>query len=868
MGARPSGKSSGKILIGLNASSEYMSIQYASKSYSKSEILSLLHPRVARWYSRFEPTPPQAMAIPLIHNGENVLITSPTGTGKTLAAFMTVISELASMEDNGSLDDRVYALYVSPLRALNNDIRRNLLVPLEEIGLNFRVAVRTGDTPSSERQRMLRKPPHILITTPETLAIVLNATRFKRFLTPNWVIVDEIHALFENKRGAHLSLSLERLNRLVSFQRIGLSATIWPLDEVARFLVGNGRSCVVVNASYAKEKDIRVETPVPDLIHVNADTLNKEMYRRLNEIIREHRTTLIFTNTRSGAERVAFHLQDSVAVDDIGTHHGSLSRDVRLDVEEKLKRGELKVVVSSTSLELGIDIGYIDCVVQIGSPKSISRCLQRIGRAGHRIRDVSKGVLLCMSHEDLLECAVMVKCAYEGKLDRASHPKNALDVLAQHLVGMALEQKWDAEEAFGLVRKSYTFKDLSWDDFEKTLRYLSGGYGLEPYKVYGKIWYDERDRVFGRRGKYARVIYMLNLGTIPDEVAIKVYSLPGKRYVGNIEEEFLERLEPGDIFVLGGRVYEFVRSSGVKAYVKDAKGKKPTIPSWFSEMLPLSFDLACEIRRFMGEAFRGGVGLDELKRKFRVNEWAARSLLNLFKVEKEFLERHGVEPDGRSLIVEEFKDEDGRQNLIFLFLFGRRVNDALSRAYAWVASKEMGVNVGLTVTDHGFMLTIPRRKKVDVYWLISRVSSSNLKEILSRAIRNTEMFKRRFRHVAARSFMVLRNYKGHEIRVKRQMRNAESLLRVVSDLDDFPVVKETEREIMEDVMDVENALTVLRMIERGELEVTPVRTPVPSPLAHGIYLSGLSDVILMEDRLKLLEYLYRRVVEDADDKMG
>ncbi len=841
-----------------------MSVRYADQVYSKDELLSLLHPKVARWYSRFEPTPPQSMAIPLIHRGENVLITSPTGTGKTLAAFLTIMSELAFMEWNGVLEDKVYAVYVSPLRALNNDVRRNLLLPLEEMGLDFvRVSVRTGDTPSNEKQKMLKKPPHILITTPETLAIVLNATRFRSKLEPRWVVVDEIHALFESKRGAHLSLSLERLNSQASFQRVGLSATVWPLDEVARFLVGEGRSCVVVNASYAKEKDIRVETPVSDLVHVEADRLNKEMYRRLSEIIDEHRTTLVFTNTRSGAEKVAFHLQDSVDVDDIGTHHGSLSRDVRLDVEEKLKNGELKVVVSSTSLELGIDIGYIDCVVQIGSPKSITRCLQRIGRAGHRIRDVSKGVLLCMSHDDLLECAVMVKCAYNGILDRTSHPQNALDVLAQHLVGMALEQKWDAEEAFKLLKRSYSFRSLSWEDFESVLKYLSGGYGLEPYKVYGKIWYDEHDKVFGRRGKYARVIYMLNLGTIPDEVAIKVYALPGKRYVGNIEEEFLERLEPGDIFVLGGRVYEFVKASGLNAYVKDAKGKKPTIPSWFSEMLPLSFDLACEIRRFIEKVFRGEINEEELKKEYRLNEWAAREILNFLRLEKEFLGRLGVEVNGRSLLVEEFEDEDGRQNLMFTFLFGRRVNDALSRAYAWVASREAGVNVGLTVTDHGFMLTIPRRRKVDVHLILSKVSSFNLREILSKAIRNTEMFRRRFRHVAARSFMVLRNYKGHEIGARRQMRNAESLMKAVSEIDDFPVVKETEREIMEDVMDVKNAVEVLKSIEKGELEIIHVKTPVPSPLAHGVYLSGLSDVVLMEDRLKLLEYLYQRVVESS-----
>ncbi len=876
-------------------------ITRAAKEYSMEEVLSILDPLVARWFrSRFSDlTPPQRLALIPIHEGKNVLVSSPTGTGKTLTAFLVILSELFSMARRGELEDKVYAIYVSPLRALNNDIYRNLEEPLAEIyrlaeeegveAPRVRHAVRTGDTPSSERQKMLRKPPHILITTPETLAIILVAPKFREKLrSVRWVIVDEIHSLAENKRGVHLTLSLERLRELVGrdFVRIGLSATINPLEEVAEFLVGYGddgrpRGCVVVDARYAKRKRLRVLSPVDDLIHTPAQEVSRRMYELVYDIVLRNRTTLIFTNTRSGTERVVFHLKllarkrGGLREDQIAAHHSSLSRGVRLGVEERLKRGELRAIVSSTSLELGIDIGYIDVVVQLGSPKSVTRCLQRIGRSGHRLHDVSRGVMVCADRDDLVEVAVMVREAYRHHLDRVHIPRNALDVLAQHIVGMSIERKWKAREAYSLVKRSYCYRDLPWEDFHNLLVYLSGGYkDLEGHKVYGKIWYDPEEGVFGRRGKYARVIYSLNIGTIPDEVSVKVFTVDG-RYVGNIEEEFLERLAPGDRFVLGGKVYEFVRARGMKAYVKPAFEQKPTIPSWFSEMLPLSYDLAVKIGGFRRLAFKwldAGEPPERieryLRRECRADERSARAIRGYLEEEYLYLRSLGVDrfPSDRVVLVEQYVDDEGRTHHVFHTLFGRRTNDALSRALGYLASRRARSNIGVAVHDNGFALIYPPGVRPAA--TLSDLDSSSLRELLKRAVSNTELMKRRFRHVAVRSLMILRNYKGHEISVNRQQLSASTLLRVVKKWEDFPVIKETYREILEDYMDVGHAEEVLRKIEGGEIEVVELPPQrVPSPFAYNIVLEGLSDVVLMEDRRALIQRFHELVMRRLE-KMG
>ncbi|RLI99753.1 MAG: ATP-dependent helicase [Candidatus Aenigmatarchaeota archaeon] len=864
-------------------------IKYAKKAYSMVEVCSMLNRYVAAWLKQNfnDLSPPQKYAIPLIHQGKNVLVSSPTGSGKTLTAFISILSKLFDLAEKNRLEDKVYCVYISPLRALSNDIHRNLEVPLEEIskmlgnGIKIRHSVRTGDTSAQEKQKMLRRPPHILITTPESLAIMLNAPKFRDKLRPKWVIIDEIHSLCESKRGTHLSLTLERMQywQPTTFVRIGLSATISPIEEVARFLVGyeNGeeRDCYIVDVSFIKKKDLKVLAPVRDLICTQTEKATGEMYRMLYDMIKKHKTTLVFTNTRSGTERVVFHLKQvmpkmvaSIDQDDIAAHHGSLSRDIRFDVEENMKKGRLKAVVSSTSLELGIDIGYVDLVVQIGSPKSVTRCLQRIGRSGHKLHAKVKGYMLCLDRDDLVECGVMVREAYKNHLDKAIIPKKPLDVLAQHIMGMAINKKWSVGEALNIIRQAYPYRNLTKEELQSVLRFLSGSYSeLEEYKVYGKIWYSSEEGVFGRRGKYARVIYALNLGTIPDEVMIKVYD--GKRKVGSIEEEFLERLSKGDKFVLGGRVYEFVSARGVKAKVRPAFDSKPTVPAWFSEQLPLSFDLAKEIGKFrewmfseIGKRERSAL-IEYIERELHTNRNAAEIIYDYFREQYLYMQSLGCKhfPTDTNIMIEISRDELGRQVMIFHTLFGRRVNDALARAYAYLAGKKLRRNVGVVITDNGFMLVLPRPLKD--FRFIKELKKANIREILSKVIVKTEMMKRRFRHVANRSLMILRNYKGHEIKVSKQQISAATLMKVASEIAGFPVIKETIREIAEDMMDVINAEKVLESIENNKRRFFFINTEqsLPTPFSHNIMLTGLSDIVLMEDRRALLERYHREIMK-------
>ncbi len=840
-------------------------INYAIEQYDDEAIYDVLVPEIETWFrDTFGSfTACQRYAVKEIHDGKNTLISSPTGSGKTLSAFLAAINELLLLAKQGELEDKIYVLYVSPLKALNNDIERNLQKPLRElyeandIEDDIRVGVRTGDTSQKQRQQHTKNPPHIYITTPESLAIVLNSPKFSRSLEEaRWLIVDEIHSLADNKRGVHLSLSLERLVHRMQKEpiRIGLSATISPMDEIARFLVGTNRDCLIVDVTGMKDVDIEVISPVDDLVYTPAGEASTEMYEILDDLIQQHTTTLVFTNTRSATERVVFNLKQRYQHYDsnVAAHHGSLSRDVRLKVEERLKQGDLRCVVSSTSLELGIDIGSVDLVVLLGSPKSVTRALQRIGRSGHFITETSKGRIIVLDRDDLVECTVLAREARQGRLDRVHIPSNAIDVLAQHVVGMGIQQKWTLDEALTLIRRAYPYRELPRQDFIKLLDYLAGEYEeLEGKKVYGKIWFDEQDEMFGRRGKMVRPIYYLNIGTIPDETAVKVYTTD-KQYVGKVEEPFVERLKKDDIFVLAGQTYQFKRSKRMRIYVVPRPDASPTIPSWFSEQLPLSYDLAREIsryRRSVAHKIQRGED-DDLMPAIR----------NYVREQMHF----GVPHDQR-LLVETFR-QDGYRHAVFHTLVGRQANDALSRIVAFRLTSLQGFNVRLAITDNGFDVMYPERydplSEEDVR---TTLAPDGMRDDLRRALDNTEMLKRRFRHVAARSFMILRNYLGHHMSVSRQQRNAAVLFRVVREIDpEFPALKETYREIMEDSMDIDNAASYLAQLERGDIELSLRRSDLPSPFAFNIVAVGASDVVLMEDRKAFTRQMHQRVMEAID----
>ncbi len=920
-------------------------ISFQKEKYSEKQIHSMLNPLLSEWFKeKFDSfTEPQKYSIPNIHNKQNTLVSAVTGSGKTLSAFTAVLNELINLSENNQLENKVYAVYISPLRALNNDIKRNLLEPLNEIEkkfelkqkqeiaetkkeinklkkelkeleknkkqlknkekesiknkikekelvsgktlsqkqklkpkkLDIRIGVRTGDTTQSERALMARKVPHILITTPESLAIMLNAPKFREnFRESQWLIIDEIHALANNKRGSHLSISMERLQKLSpKITRIGLSATIAPIKEIARFLVGlekgKTRNCRIIEAKLEKKLNLKVLSPLPNFIDVTQEQVQEKLYELLDKLIQDHKTTLIFTNTRSATERIVHHLKEKFPKNysaNIDAHHSSLSRTHRLNTEERLKKGELKVVVSSTSLELGIDIGFIDLVVLLGSPKSVARALQRVGRSGHKLHDEIKGRLIVMDRDDLIECSVLLKNAVEHKIDRIQVPKNPLDVLSQQIYGIAIEESQKVEEVYQLIIQAYPFSSLKRSSFYEIIDYLSGKFtSLENRHVYAKIWFDEETGFIGKRGKMARIIYMTNIGTIPDEARVTVKIKEHK--IGSIDEGFLERLKRGDVFILGGQSYEFRYAQGMTAQVITAYQRPPTVPSWFSEMLPLSFDLALDIGKFrelIGQKFKLKKPEKEIKNLIRkyvyVEENAVNAIYEYFKEQFLFLEM----PSQKKLLIEVFS-EGNMRHAIFHSLYGRRVNDALSRAYAFALSKLIHKDVELSITDNGFVLSVNTKLPLDK--MLKSVTSSELKKILVFAIEKTEVLNRRFRHCAVRSLMILRSYKGRTKTAGRQQMASRLLISAVRRIDNnFPILNEARREVLEDLMDIENAEKVLQGIESGLIETKIIFSDIPSPFAFNLFLQGRMDVMKMEDKIQFLKRLHEQIQERIKSK--
>ena len=857
-------------------------IEVQDKIYPDKEIYKILHPWVKEWFkNKFEKfTQSQKQSLLDIHHGTNLLVSSPTGSGKTLTAFLSIISQLTYLSEMERLEDKVYCIYISPLKALDNDIEKNLEEPLKGIEriagheLGIRKAVRTGDTNPYQRSKMLKIPPHILITTPETLSILLCAPKFReRLKDVKYVIVDEIHSLADNKRGVHLNLTLERLQNLAgNFTRIGLSATVYPLKKMARYLVGyeNGevRNCKIVDVNYLKQLDMKVLCPVEDIVESDPEETHNAMYNMLHNLINSHKTTLIFTNTRSGTESVVFNLKkrfpNSYHEGNIMAHHSSLSREHRLEAEDKLKEGALKVVVSSTSLELGIDIGYIDLVALISSPKSVSRALQRIGRSGHRLHDKSKGRIIVVDRDDLVECSLILKNALEGKIDRINIPQNCLDVLSQHIYGMAIEHPWNIHEAFHLIKNSYCYHKLSENDFISVLSYLAGDYtSLEDRYVYAKIWVDYNEKKFGKRGKLARMLYSTNIGTIPDRSAARVKC--NGQVVGRIEEDFMEKLQKGDTFVLGGNIYRFNYARGMTVNVTPSDSA-PTIPSWFSEQLPLSFDLAVEIQRFRGimeGKYQYGRSKDEITdfihEYLYVDYNAAQSIYHYFR--EQFL--YAQVPSLKNLLVEFYTGFGNRKFVVFHSLFGRRVNDALSRAVAYIIAKKYRRDVMISVSDNGFYLSSDG--KIGGLEAFKELTSENLEQILVKAIDKTETLAGRFRHCAGRSLMILRRYKGHEKSVSRQQVKGKILLKFVKDLDDnFSILKEARREVMEDFMDLKNAKKVLKMKEEGKMELKQINTKIPSPFAFNLVAQGYLDVLKYEDRIEFIRRMHQAIIKEIE----
>jgi len=842
-----------------------------AKERKDSEIAASLHPLVKEWFfSKFkEFSLTQRYGVMNVWERKNTLISAPTGGTKTLTAFLAILNYLVGLAEKKELEDKVYALYSSPLKALSNDIAKNLIEPLTEItklaegkGIKLqeiRVGLRTGDTTTAERAKMARKCPHIMITTPETLAIILTSSKFiEKMRGVEFCIVDEIHAM-ENKRGTYFSLTLERLNEVSAIWpvKIGLSATIEPLEEVAKFLVGIGddREVEVANVQFTKKIDIAVLTP-GDLIEDREVSSN--LYQLLNNLIKEHKTTLVFTNTRAATERVVNNLKEKFPTeygDDIAAHHSSLSKQHRFNIEERLRDGKLKVVVCSTSLELGIDIGYIDLVVMLGSPKSSARAIQRLGRSGHKLHDTVKGRFVVMDRDDLVECAIIQKEIVERKINRVVFPKNCLDVLSQQIYGMAIYKVWKVDELLKTIRNSYCYQSLTKEDFFSVISYLTGDYDLEKSNVYGKIWYDKETHQIGKRGKLARVIYLTNIGTIPEESYIEVKLSPSGEHIGYIDESFLERMKKGDVFVLGGTKYLYLYTRGMNLYVKGSVARQPTIPSWFSEMLPLSFDTAIEINRFrqlMKEKFVKNETKEEIIKFIReftyTDEVVAKEIHDYFYEQYRFSEI----PDTKTIIMERYHAE--KNYLLVQSMYGRRVNDALSRALAWIMGSYGNRDVEMGISDNGFYFA---GEKLNIEKAIAELQPDKLKEILDEAIERTDILARRFRHCAGRSLMILRTYKGISRSVGKQQLKSHFLLAAIKKISkDFPILKEARREVLEDLMDINNAKLILEGIKAGRIQIKIKDVRLPSPFALNLILQGHADLIRIEDKQAFLKRMH------------
>ena len=877
------------------------------------DVLERLDPAVRDWwveqFGAFVPenggffTPPQREAIPLVHEERNTLVCAPTGSGKTLASFTAIIDELFRRERNGGLDNAVYCLYISPLKALANDVHRNLTDPLDGIrerlaergeSTEVRHAIRHGDTDDAERRAMLSETPHILNTTPETLAILLNSPQFREKLrSVEYVVVDEIHALAANKRGTHLSVSLERLERLAdgSPTRIGCSATVEPLDAMAEFLVGcedgTARDCEIVDARFAREFDLAVDCPVDDLVGTPGEVVRSRFYEQLHDLIAGHTNTLVFTNTRSGAERTLQALRERFDYDESNAacHHGSLSADRRNAVEAGLKAGEFDVVTTSTSLELGVDMPHVDLVVQVGSPKSVAALLQRVGRAGHQVGQVVEGRVIALDRDDLVESAVMVRKAESGFVDRVFVPENALDVAAQHVYGMAINAVRRESAVRETLRRAYPYRNFSDAGFETLFRYLTADYeGLEERNVYAKIWRDTNDPpegehhypdfpvgepLIGKRGRLARMIYLTNVGTIPDSFSCDVFVRAGDEWVGELDEDYLDTLDPGDVFVIGGERFEFRYRRGSKVYV-DRTSARPTVPSWYSERLPLAYDLAREILAFQRDLLdrldSGGVPAVRVwLRESSLSERAVRALTRLYDQQVAFAGPESVSTPTRIAVEEERDREEYRRRYYVHTLYGRRFNDGLSRLLAAACASESNASVTVAVADGGFVLSMPLNRRVDAAGLLRGLDPDDARADLRSALRGTDLRQRYFRIDATRSLMILKRYKGHEKSAARQQVESETLLSLADDLDDFAVVEETDRELLEDKLHVAGIEAVLERIRDGDIEVVEHTVETPTPRAFGLATLAATDTVLAEDESAALREFHERVVAEIGD---
>jgi ATP-dependent helicase Lhr and Lhr-like helicase len=855
--------------------------------------LQSFHPAVASWFAkRFAaPTAPQARAWPSIQARRPTLIAAPTGSGKTLAAFLAAIDDLVRQGLSDRLEDVTQVVYVSPLKALTNDVQRNLQEPLlgietelRAMGLRevpIRTLVRTGDTKVAERAAMARRPPHILATTPESLYILLTSERGRAMLrSARTLIVDEIHALIDDKRGSHLALSIERLRALAGagLVRIGLSATQRPIEEAARFLVGTAGlapdgspDCAIVDAGHARDLDLAIEVPGSPLQAVMSAETWKEVYDRLAALALEHRTTLVFVNTRRLAERVARHLSERLGSGSVTAHHGSMARDQRLAAEQRLKAGDLRALVATASLELGIDIGAVDLVCQIGSTRSIATLLQRIGRSGHTVGGFPKGRIFPLSRDELVECAALLRSVRRGELDRLEIPRQPLDILAQQIVAAVACEEWTEQALYDLVRRAYPYRDLARSDFDAVVRMLSEGYTTRRGRRGAFLHRDAvNGRLRGRRG--ARLAAITSGGAIPDTADYEVVMEPTGVVVGSVNEDFAIESMAGDIFQLGNTSWRILRVEPGKVRVEDARGQPPTIPFWFGEAPGRTEELSAavsDLRLRVAERLDGpGQAATWLAQEAGVAPVASEQIVEHLGAARAAL---GVMPSQQTLVLERFFDESGGMQLVLHSPFGSRLNRAWGLALRKRFCRKFNVELQAAATEDAIVLSLGPTHSFPLEDVRTYVRSGSVRDLLVQALLDAPMFAIRWRWNASRALAVLRWRGGRRVAPRLQRMDADDLLSVVfpdqiacaenlrgdREIPDHPLVSQTIRDCLEDAMDVAGLEALLRRIESGETRLLARDLRGPSPLSLEVLnarpYAFLDDAPLEERRTQAVQ---------------
>ena len=835
-------------------------IEYLDSPNSTEELLESLCAPVRNWFKDSFPdfTRPQKLAIPAIMDRKNLLLCSPTGSGKTLTAFLTIIDKLVRLALDNKLEKKVHCVYISPIKALANDIQRNLIGPLTEISETYlpdraqeiKVGLRTGDTSQSDRQKMLRNPPHILITTPESLAIAITSPRFQPIVSElEYMIVDELHSLVPTKRGVHLALTLSYLDTLLKtpVQRIGISATMEPLEKVAEYLVAsddqetrnNSSKISIAKVSGSRELDLDIMITHKKFSDMAVMKILDSNIEAIADLIAAHTTTLVFANTRKMTETIVQRLRPYLG-ELVAGHHGSMDKKIRLDVEKRLKHGHLRAVVTSSSLEMGIDIGSVDLVVQVGSPGDIATALQRIGRAGHHVGGIPRARFLPTSVDDLIELAALQSAIQKGEMDRLDFPENCLDVVAQFMIGLVIINELDIDEAYEIIVNAWSYRNFSYDDFIEVLDML---------EEERRVWVDWEENIYGKRG-YSRMIYYTNIGTIAPDNSYLVFNAEGS-ILGQLSGSFVSNLRSGDVILLGGSTYRVTNIQGTRVNVTSVTGYRPTVPSWSGEARSRSRELSNALLDLIGHC------IISLRKEIdpRIILRDAYGLSNdVSNAIARHLEEHSIEsfqvPDPTRMLVEQIIS-GGHPTYMITTCRGRGFNTALGYFLAGLAETKNISVIEMSFDENGLLLRTS--KEIDPREMYDLFKTNDHIEIIERYIISTQIFSKRFKEVAGRSLIIPKRIGAEEISPQQFQQKADALLNKHRTIDDSLLMREAKNEIMFADIDIKSLNDFLNSCVEGDARIVHQKMTIPSRLGMSLFMSAFEDLMSMKTRAFLVK---------------